>query len=85
MKRAWMEVLKQRFRTWWEAKRQERKFYREMERDDELIRKAVPYICAYCELLGLCRDREKGWKCHHGCLILNAERAEAERRKHATE
>ena len=28
-----------------------------------------------CELLGICRTRESGWKCLHGCMILNAERA----------
>lgn len=30
----------------------------------------VPPFCRQCELLGICRDRDKNRKCHHGCLIL---------------
>lgn len=25
--------------------------------------------CQQCELLGICRDREKDWKCRRGCLL----------------
>lgn len=35
-----------------------------------------PRGCRMCELLGICRSRETGWKCRHGCMIMNAERAE---------
>nr|DAK65724.1 MAG TPA: hypothetical protein [Caudoviricetes sp.] len=31
--------------------------------------KQLPEDCQQCELLGICRDREKDWKCRHGCLL----------------
>lgn len=31
----------------------------------------VPQFCKECELLGICRDKNNNWKCHHGCMILN--------------
>lgn len=36
--------------------------------------KQLPWTCQHCELLGICRDEQNGWKCRHGCMILNAER-----------
>lgn len=33
--------------------------------------KCLPKNCMYCELLGMCRDEERDWKCRKGCLILN--------------
>lgn len=31
----------------------------------------VPYRCRNCELLGLCRDEDNGYRCgKRGCLIL---------------
>lgn len=33
----------------------------------------LPKGCWHCELLGMCRrPKEEGWKCYHGCLIINA-------------
>ncbi len=37
---------------------------------------ALPYNCQYCELVGICRDKENEWKCRNGCMILNSERRE---------
>ena len=34
----------------------------------------VPQYCRQCELLGICRDKNNQWKCHHGCMVLNAGR-----------
>lgn len=32
----------------------------------------LPKGCRRCELLGICRrPKEQGWKCRHGCMILN--------------
>lgn len=31
--------------------------------------KQLPEDCQQCELLGICRDREKDWKCRRGCLL----------------
>ena len=28
-----------------------------------------PRDCRWCELLGICRSRETGWRCEHGCLL----------------
>ena len=36
----------------------------------------LPYNCQYCDLLGMCRDKENYWKCRYGCIILNQERRE---------
>lgn len=30
----------------------------------------VPRYCQQCELLGICRDEDKGWKCRHGCMLM---------------
>jgi hypothetical protein len=27
----------------------------------------LPYNCQYCDLLGMCRDKENYWKCRYGC------------------
>ena len=35
---------------------------------------SIPYNCQWCELLGICRDKENNWKCRNGCMILNYER-----------
>lgn len=40
------------------------------ERERKIL-KYVPKYCQYCELLGICRDEDKNWKCIKGCLILN--------------
>ena len=32
---------------------------------------SVPPRCVDCELLGICRDKENGYKCRHGCIIIN--------------
>lgn len=37
---------------------------------------SIPYNCRYCELLGMCRDKENNWKCRNGCMILNQRRKE---------
>lgn len=34
----------------------------------------VPRHCRQCELLGICRDKNNHWKCHHGCMALKSER-----------
>ena len=34
----------------------------------------LPWTCQHCELLGICRDEQNGWKCRHGCMILNAQK-----------
>lgn len=30
----------------------------------------LPYKCKQCEMLGICRDSDRDWKCRNGCLIL---------------
>ena len=30
----------------------------------------VPHYCQQCELLGICRDEDKDWKCRRGCLLM---------------
>ncbi len=62
--------MKERIKEWWQAFKREQR-----------IKRLVPYTCQYCELLGICRDEENGWKCHHGCMVLNAERREQEKRE----
>ena len=32
--------------------------------------KNVPNYCRVCELLGICRNQEKHWKCRQGCLMI---------------
>lgn len=56
-------------------------FFKWLFADDEErdYLKNVPKYCQQCELLGICRDKENNWKCHHGCMVLNAER-EAKKR-----
>jgi len=58
--------------------------YREWQkrREEEAIEyEGLPYRCRSCELLGECRrPKEQGWKCYHGCIILNEERARQERK-----
>lgn len=35
----------------------------------------LPRGCWHCEVLGLCRrSKKEGWKCYHGCLVLNWEK-----------
>lgn len=48
-------------------------YFDELLEEISLLR--CPRGCRRCELLGICRTRESGWKCLHGCMILNAERA----------
>ena len=50
-----------------------RNYFSELSEEISLLR--CPRGCRVCELLGICRSRENGWKCHDGCMILNAERA----------
>lgn len=52
---------------------EEKSRYSKLSAREKEIYKKVPYTCFYCELLGICRDENNGWKCHHGCIILNAE------------
>lgn len=66
--------MKDKIKVWWKAKLQEWKTIREIERREEHIRRSVPYTCFRCELLGICRDEQNGWKCRHGCMVLNSER-----------
>lgn len=34
----------------------------------------LPRGCWHCEVLGMCRrPKEEGWKCYHGCMVLNWE------------
>lgn len=41
----------------------------------------LPYRCRGCEILGICRrPQSEGWKCYHGCILLNQQR-EREKRK----
>ena len=40
----------------------------------------VPKNCKVCELLGICRDKDNRWKCHHGCMLINS-RQDRNRRK----
>lgn len=66
--------MKEWLKAWWKTKLQEWKTIREIERREERIRRSVPYTCFHCELLGICRDESNGWKCRHGCMVLNEER-----------
>ena len=60
-----------------ECKRLFRKFSKE-----EREYKGLPNYCRSCELLGLCRrPKEQGWKCYHGCLIINQEKSEKEKKQ----
>ena len=34
------------------------------------IYKYVPCYCQQCELMGICRDENRNWKCKKGCLIM---------------
>ena len=57
------------------------RYFRSVEFFGELLRRAsadgekriylenVPKACRQCELLGICRDRDRKWKCRKGCLI----------------
>lgn len=36
----------------------------------EDIREHVPRGCWDCEVLGICRDENNGWKCRHDCMVL---------------
>ena len=45
--------------------------FQEWKREQRM--KQLPRTCQLCELLGICRDEQNGWKCRHGCLVLNAE------------
>ena len=51
-------------------------FFRWLEELPDSIRYwGLPRGCRYCELLGICRrPKEEGWKCYHGCMILNWEK-----------
>lgn len=61
-------------KQWFLKKFEEWKTHIEIERRDAYIKRTVPWNCYTCELLGICRDEDNGWKCRHGCMILNAER-----------
>ena len=61
-------------KQWFLVKLQEWKTIREIKRREERIRRSVPYTCFRCELLGICRDEDNDWKCHHGCMILNTQK-----------
>lgn len=41
----------------------------------------VPQFCRQCELLGICRDKDNHWKCHHGCMVISPERKNATENK----
>lgn len=44
-------------------------------REEQKMYESLPKGCWHCELLGICRrPKEQGWKCYHGCIILNAQR-----------
>jgi hypothetical protein len=45
--------------------------YKSLSKREREIKKKVPYTCFYCELLGICRDELNGWKCRHGCMVLD--------------
>lgn len=34
----------------------------------------VPKSCRRCELLGICRDKNKDWQCYRGCMMQNIKR-----------
>ena len=61
-------------KQWLSDKLRDWKDQLEIERRDAHIRRTVPWNCYTCELLGICRDEQNGWKCRHGCMILNSER-----------
>lgn len=45
------------------------------EREERKAYKGLPRGCWHCELLGICRrPKEEGWKCYHGCMVLNEQR-----------
>lgn len=54
--------MKEKIKQWWEGWKREQRI------------KQLPWTCQHCELLGICRDESQDWKCHHGCMVLNAER-----------
>lgn len=62
-----------KLKQWILVKFQEWKNNVEIELRESRIRRAVPWNCYTCELLGICRDEHNKWKCRHGCLVLNAE------------
>lgn len=37
------------------------------ERERKILR-YVPKTCQCCELLGICRDEQREWRCRAGCL-----------------
>ncbi len=41
------------------------------DKEKRKMLKYLPKGCRYCELLGVCRDEERNWKCRKGCLIMN--------------
>lgn len=60
------ETRKQRFKRWLVNQRNYRKI---KKREKEIFRK-LPYTCATCEVLGLCRDEMNDWKCINGCWFI---------------
>lgn len=65
--------MRERLKAWWRAKIQEWKNEREIKRWEERIRRSVPYGCRDCEVLGICRDEQNGWKCRNGCLVISSD------------
>ena len=45
------------------------KTYKQQKAEEWKIQQ-LPEQCQQCELLGICRDKENGWKCRHGCMVL---------------
>lgn len=59
----------------------ERRRWRKERAERDIIYEGLPYRCRDCELLGMCRrPKEQGWKCYHGCIIINQKRAEEQER-----
>jgi hypothetical protein len=52
-----------------------RKYINDIRRHHKNIIKKVPYSCACCELLGICRNPNNDYKCFNGCILLNNQRA----------
>lgn len=61
--------MKDRLKEWWNLKLLNWKYARERKRQEEHIRRCVPYGCRDCALLGICRDEQNDWKCRHGCMV----------------
>lgn len=51
----------------------ERRERKRQRREDDIRYEGLPYRCRGCEVLGMCRrPKEQGWKCYHGCYLLEA-------------